>query len=399
MVDRDGGSRYPTTIQTEINEEQNQPINQPNPEQNPQEERIQPVDNNEALENNTQQVDTEPAVEQPQQAENRPDEDEILRIKDELFENYAKSMVTPLEERFNFKKPDEKTLKTLEKSLGKVNKILEDTTLLTDISDVNQLNNLTYAAAITAINARNAQKSCIYRKSNKRKRKSDDWVFNMKRRIDKIRGDLSRLSQMRDPNPSSKMKKNNNAMRQKYNITDEYEREVVLETLKQRMLALNNRLSRYLKRQKQFRQNNDFIEKPSKLFDELRGNKSDIKEPPSKNDTEQFWKPMYETKKNYNKDSVWLQQYKESINVEQSEYSNITSDEVTSATKKFANWKSPGIDKIQNFWWCNLPNLHNKFAEISNSIIIEPQFWHLIVGQFGSENVIKISFPGPLVQC
>ena len=295
------------TIQTEINEEQNQPINQPNPEQNPQEERIQPVDNNEALENNTQQVDTEPAVEQPQQAENRPDEDEILRIKDELFENYAKSMVTPLEERFNFKKPDEKTLKTLEKSLGKVNKILEDTTLLTDISDVNQLNNLTYAAAITAINARNAQKSCIYRKSNKRKRKSDDWVFNMKRRIDKIRGDVSRLSQMRDPNPSSKMKKNNNAMRQKYNITDEYEREVVLETLKQRMLALNNRLSRYLKRQKQFRQNNDFIEKPSKLFDELRGNKSDIKEPPSKNDTEQFWKPMYETKKNYNKDSVWLQ--------------------------------------------------------------------------------------------
>ena len=244
--------------------------------------------------------------------------------------------------------------------------------MLTDISDVNQLNNLTYAAAITAINASNAQRSCIYRKSNKNKRKGDEWVFNMKRRIDNLRGDVSRLSQMRDPNPSSKMKKNNNAMRQRYNITDEHEREVMLETLKQRMVALNNRLSRYQKRQTQFRQNNDFIEKPSKLFDELRGNKSDIKEPPSKEDTEQFWKPMYEKKKEYNKDSAWLQQYKDSITVVQSEYSDITSDEVASATKKFANWKSPGIDKIQNFWWCNLPNLHNKLAEVSNNIIIDP---------------------------
>ena len=161
-------------------------------------------------------------------------------------------------------------------------------------------------------------------------------------------------------------------MRQKYKINDEYEREVMLETLKQRLLALNNRLSRYLKRQTQFRQNNDFIEKPSKLFDELRGNKTEVKEPPSKDDIEHFWKPMYETQKRYNKDSIWLQQYKDSINAEQSEYSDITPDEVTSATKKFANWKSPGVDKIQNFWWCNLPNLHIKFAELSNNIITDP---------------------------
>jgi len=353
------------TIRSEIENEQNQPENQPIDE---------PIAEN--REENIQAPQEEPLEEAPENNqildENRPIEDDITTIKDKLSENYAKSIVTPFEERCNFKKPSKKTLKTLKNSLGKVNKVLEDVTLLTDIIDVTQLNHLTYAAAITAIDDSNAQKSCIYRKADKKKRKSDDWVFGMKRRIDDLRGDISRMSQMRDPNPSTKMKKNNNTMKQKYNITNEYKREVMLETLKQRLLALNNRLSRYQKRQTQFRQNNDFIEKPSKLFDELRGSRTEVKDPPPKATIEQFWKPMYETQKNYNKDAVWLQQYKDSVNVVKSEYTIITPDEVATATKKFANWKSPGVDKIQNFWWCNLPNLHSKFAEISNHLIIDP---------------------------
>jgi len=158
-----------------------------------------------------------------------------------------------------------------------------------------------YAAAITAIKDSGAEKSCIYRKIDKKKKKSDKWEFGMKRHIDDLRADISRISQMRDPNPSTKMKKNNNAMKQKYNITNEEVREVRLETLKQCLLALINRLSRYQKRQKQFRQNNDFAEKPSKnnrqkLFDKLQGNRTEINDPPSKENIEEFWKPMYKEK-------------------------------------------------------------------------------------------------------
>jgi len=97
--------------------------------------------------------------------------------------------------------------------LRKVNQALEDVTLLTEISDVNQLNNMMYAAAITAIKDSGAEKSCIYRKIDKKKKKSDDWEFGMKRRINDLRADISRISQMRDPNPSTKMKKNNNSMK------------------------------------------------------------------------------------------------------------------------------------------------------------------------------------------
>ena len=223
-------------ILTEIEGERNQPINEPG---------IENEMNNAPAVPNEQPEGT--VVNDQIQAENRPNEDEIAQIKETLVENYAYSTATPIEERFDFKKPSKRTLKTLNNSLRKVNQALEDVTLLTEISDVNQLNNMMYAAAITAIKDSGAEKSCIYRKIDKKKKKSDEWEFGMKRRINDLRADISRISQMRDPNPSTKMKKNNNAMKQKYNTTNEEEREVRLETLKQRLLALNNRLSRYQK--------------------------------------------------------------------------------------------------------------------------------------------------------
>ena len=33
-------------------------------------------------------------------------------------------------------------------------------------------------------------------------------------------------------------------------------------------------------------------------------------DPPTKEDIEKFWKPLYENKKEYNKDATWLKEYK-----------------------------------------------------------------------------------------
>ena len=112
--------------------------------------------------------------------------------------------------------------------------------------------------------------------------------------------------------------------------------------LKQRLYALNNRLSRYQKRQKQYQQNNDFISNQSKLFDELRGNRITIMDPPTKEDIEKFWKPLYENEKEYHKHAAWLQEYKTSANnITEATYSEITTNEIESAASEFSNWKSP----------------------------------------------------------
>ena len=62
----------------------------------------------------------------------------------------------------------------------------------------------------------------------------------------------------------------------------------------------------------------------------------------TKDDVEEFWKPLYEKKSEYNKDASWLQGYKTSvINITEATYSEITKNEIESATSEFSNCKRP----------------------------------------------------------
>ena len=55
-------------------------------------------------------------------------------------------------------------------------------------------------------------------------------------------------------------------------------------------------------------------------------------------DIEKLWKPLYENKKEYNRDAAWLQKYKTSVNnITEATYSEITTNEIESATSEFSN--------------------------------------------------------------
>ena len=168
------------------------------------------------------------------------------------------------------RKPKRKSVKKLEKTSEKVNHVTDATPLLTEKIDVTGLNQLAYTAAITVIKTACAENECIIKKRNINRRKGD-WTFNMNRQINDLRTDISKTSQMNDPTPSPKVKRNTNSMKTKHRIVKEQTKSISLEALKERLCALNIRLSRYQRRQKQYQQNNSFINKQSKLFDELRG--------------------------------------------------------------------------------------------------------------------------------
>ena len=52
-------------------------------------------------------------------------------------------------------------------------------------------------------------------------------------------------------------------------------------------------------------------------------------DPSTKEDVEKFWKPLYENKKEHNKDTAWLQKYKISVNnITEVTYSEITKNEI-----------------------------------------------------------------------
>ena len=85
----------------------------------------------------------------------------------------------------------------------------------TEKIDVTSLNQLTYAASITAIKTARVENECIKKKRNINRRKGD-WTLNMNRRINELLADISKISQMSDPRPSPKMKRNMNLMKAKY---------------------------------------------------------------------------------------------------------------------------------------------------------------------------------------
>ena len=68
--------------------------------------------------------------------------------------------------------------------------------------------------------------------------------MNFQIRIDNLRTEISKVMQISNTNQSAKMKKNANSMKIKYNIDTEEKRQTTLETLRHRLKALNNRLSR-----------------------------------------------------------------------------------------------------------------------------------------------------------
>ena len=54
-------------------------------------------------------------------------------------------------------------------------------------------------------------------------------------------------------------------------------------------------------------------------------------------------------------------------------HSEITTNEIESATSEFSNWKSLGLDKLQNFWWNKLTTVHPKVAVAFDKLIVQPE--------------------------
>ena len=295
------------------------------------------------------------------------------QLIEELLSQYAKATVTPFSDRIIFKKPGRKSEFKLKKAIEKINKSIEVTTLQTIITDVRSLDDFVYATAVTAIKKADVEKECITNNKQQQNEKNN-WKVNLQIRINDLRADISKINQMTALHQSPKMKKNANAMKNKYNINSEDVRLETEEKLKQRLSALNNRFQRFVKREDQHIQNYQFESHPNKFYDTIRGNKIEVIDTPSEEEVSNFWRPMYENEKHFNKDASWIPEYKESIShVQQPAYEPVTANEVTKATSNFQNWKSSGIDHLQNFWWCHLTCIHEITATILDNIIQNPE--------------------------
>ena len=89
----------------------------------------------------------------------------------------------------------------------------------------------------------------------------------------------------------------------------------------------------------------------AKTYREIGKNKVMAKEIPPKVSIEKFWKDIWGEEKACNISASWIgNKEKENEKVKEQEWENITVLELKEALTKSQKWKSPGIDRVPNFW-------------------------------------------------
>ena len=130
-------------------------------------------------------------------------------------------------------------------------------------------------------------------------------------------------------------------LRVKYKIKRPEEIQNVLEKIKQTIQGKAARLRRYQKRSRFYKDNNLFKNNP-KQFCRNNG-KSQIK--------------ISQT--------PWIEKFsKEYEAIKKQEWSEITFEELKHALKKSSKWKSPGKDKIPNFWLNAFHEIHTRLTQL-----------------------------------
>jgi hypothetical protein len=149
-------------------------------------------------------------------------------------------------------------------------------------------------------------------------------------------------------------------IRNKYTIHTTRNREDVTDieitdTIRRKSAATVSRYRRYKTSQKRRRDNKTFKNNEKKFYAQLVKRKAVPEDAPTGREIENVWNSKWSSDTTH-KQTAWLNEVR--FKGETMEYKQITEEEIGNAMKKTSNWKAPGPDKIQNFWWKKFTVVH-----------------------------------------
>ena len=114
-----------------------------------------------------------------------------------------------------------------------------------------------------------------------------------------MRADLSILTDMAQKSETQKGSKKQKIKR-KYKITTHQDLQTTRETLKKKIPAKAQRIRRYEKRSKQYKQNQMFASNRKKFSRNLGKEQVPVEKPPKREATETFWRNILENDREHN---------------------------------------------------------------------------------------------------
>ena len=235
--------------------------------------------------------------------------------------------------RVNFKKANQRQL---EEITNKVNKVIDKITTRT----ITETNNLINAASIYVA------KKLGLKQNTEKQSKMPWWQRRIEGDVKIIRKYINMLERIKrgELRKRGKMEQ----LEKKYNIREKGIT-VVMEELKQRILAKAAKIKRYEQRRKQYKENIMFKQDQKRFYQELNdrvGNENVI---PNADEIKKFWSDICSVDKEHNRNAEWLNNIKNDVEDNQQEELAITADMVTSQCRKLPNWKAPGRDGVKAF--------------------------------------------------
>ena len=106
-----------------------------------------------------------------------------------------------------------------------------------------------------------------------------------------------------------------------------------------------------------------FREDAKRFYRELGKKTIKIEKPPDIGEVKKFWQNILEKKVNHNLNAQWIKDQQEELKgISQMEWKDMTVEELRVNRTKAANWKSPGPDKLSNFWIKQFRSLHESMS-------------------------------------
>ena len=253
---------------------------------------------------------------------------------------------------------------------------------LTSECEFQILHTLIYCAAMTAA-ILNGSKISHNQNRNIAPQRIPKWQKRLQDRIEELRIKIGRLTDYIQGNRSQTLQNHINKIKQNHKIHAQHEAEnstliEFLDTLKQKLMALANRLRRYKQTTLRKSQNKMFNGNEKLFYRNLtRTPNNNIEnntvELPSNEELHVFWSSIWSTPVEHNQ-AEWIEEQKQYLDKQTTEmqFEAVSIELLQSVILKTHNWKATGTDKIHNFWYKKLTCVHKHLLFHINNFIKSP---------------------------
>ena len=142
---------------------------------------------------------------------------------------------------------------------------------------------------------------------------------------------------------------------------------VVFKELKQRITAIVAIVRRYKGWVDSYRQNRLFENNQRQFYRVLAQEEERCDDLPVAEELKQFWGNIWSQSADHKKDANWLQDLRSEVIVKKQEKIDITTGSLKKILGRMPNWKSPGPNLVQGFWFKLLSAIFYQFFIFSPS--------------------------------